>query len=191
MKKINYILFVLIIALSFACKKEDVSTTKNNGNNGGGGGISYPILIEADLDFNDGSSYHYKGVRKNNPQNVGVILGDTSIQISAKGLDNDYTLGFILTTKGGVVLTPGTYDAQGSDNTMLFSYLGEAGTYGWGNHYYDANGDYQINGTVTIEQISASSIKGTFSAQLFQGVNDPDHSVQITNGKFSGKLTPM
>ena len=157
MKQIKlFAAFILVAALSFSgCKKND----DNNNPSGSSGSLSLNV---------DGSNWS---------ATLAVQAVNTNGVINVTGSDSNAKQASVILYG---VSTTGTYQVGPANPSNQLRWTQGLGT----NDTYQANGVIG-SGTVTVTELSATKIVGTFQ---FTGYNTTQSSKVITNGSFSANF---
>ena len=120
-----------------------------------------------------------------------------TMSLKADGTEWSATLAVVASNSGGIITVTGSdsnaHQAQvivmGSSTGTYQIVQGGANSGRWTtglgqNDTYSANGIIG-SGTITITELTATSVSGTFS---FQGVNTAQNTVSVTDGQFSANF---
>ncbi|MFN5848367.1 MAG: FISUMP domain-containing protein [Chitinophagales bacterium] len=166
-------ILILITILTLSCSKDTNNTNSGGGNTGGGGsGASSEYYLTALVD-----NVAYKAI--GDTSCILNALNDTVYHLKSYQMDNKA----IEIVFGGNLLK-GTYDItqkrpkSKKDLHIQVAYLTDRNDL---SKPYYANQNSNIkNGTLTIEEINSTFIKGTFDVKI--------DNINITNGKFKCKI---
>ena len=148
----------------------------------GGSNDDLPLgNMEAEI---DGSAW----TATNATANEVTAAGNRTLSISGTRIDGGTTtLNVSLTALGGGDISPGTYDL-GDDATDNLTGTGAyAAGVGPQNTFNIPSGDTP-SGTLTIDEISDESVRGTFSFTATNGTTG--ETVEVTNGSFNVEYGP-
>ncbi len=176
MKIISFACFIIFFT---SCKKMDLS---GFGNSGGGGGSWYSIpdrdssnTVKADI-TRGGAISHFSTFANSTGfyKNIMSLFKDSSF-INIDGSNQ----GTILQLKLVNIISAGTYSFGYNAATKK----GADMTFSTGGIDF-VNDKTILSGSITIDSLTSSRIKGTFSVNCWNGVQQ----LNITNGSFVGEL---
>ncbi len=181
--------FALILALGFACKKDDPKPEPNPSNNGGGGNGS-PIA-SADLNFVDlGKAFDFKCYDKNDGVDHITIKNDTLHMIFGNNQTSEGDTVVLQVMIAGVtdINVGDTYSVNGGySEAIAFSvYANNAPELGYTAS--NVGSPYSNSGELKITSKDGNHVKGTiyFTGYTFPNPMNPSpqKEVVVSNGKI-------